>query len=188
MRRQFIGVSILVGLFLVLVGCGSTSILDIVSDKYPLEDVVESSTNPEDTARVFIAKDKSISKVSSFIQDKMEPGNASEIKDNKQVLVYNDYFVTLTTDENDPDNTVIEVASNGFVRDNYRPSFFNGFIAYYILDDILDVDDWGKRQSQRCVGKCYRGYNQSGGSYKGPTTPSSFRGSGNRGGGPGSGK
>ncbi len=178
----------MVGIFLLLVGCGSTSILEIISDEYPLEDVVESSTNSEDTARVFVAKDKSISKVSSFIKDKKEPTNKSEIKDNKQILIYEDYFVTLTKDENDPDNTLIEVASDGFARDNYRPSFFSGFIAYYILDEVFDVDDWGKRQSQRCAGKCYRGYNQSGGTYKGPTTPSSFRGSGNRGGGPGSGK
>jgi hypothetical protein len=175
-------------LFLFLVGCGATNISDRISEKYPLDDVVKSSTNADDTARVFLAKDQSISEVSSSIQKEVKPENSSEIKDKKQVLVYDEYFVTLTEDEENPENTVIEVATTGFVRDNYRPSFFDGLLAYYILDNIFDVDDWGRKQSKRCGGSCYGGYSKSGGHYKGPTIPSTFRGSGNRGGGPGTGK
>ncbi|MGP4080722.1 DUF4247 domain-containing protein [Pseudalkalibacillus sp. R45] len=187
MRRKAIGIFI-AAIFLLLVACGSGSILDWIAEHYPLEDVVESSTNPDDVARLYVAKDKSIQEVSKAIQDHMEPNNASEIKENKQVLVYDDHFVTLTQDEDDAESTNIEVASDEFVRDNYRPGFFNGFIAYYILDEILDVDDWKNKQNKRCGGKCYEGYNKSGGNYKGPAVPSSFRGSGNRGGGPGTGK
>jgi hypothetical protein len=191
MRRQFIGTSFIIGIFLFLVGCGSTSILNSISDKYPLEDVVESSTDADDTARIFVAKNENLSEVSTFIQGQNEPNDASEIKDNKQVLIYDDYFVTLTQDEDNAENTLIEVASHGFVRDNYSPSFFDGLLTYYLLSNLFGVDDWGKRQNQRCIGaagSCYKGYNQSGGAYKGPTAPSTFRGSGIRGGGPGTGK
>ncbi|WP_221563300.1 DUF4247 domain-containing protein [Alkalihalobacillus sp. TS-13] len=187
MRRKVIGISI-AATFLLLVACGSANVLDWIAEHYPLEDVVESSTDPDDVARLYVAKDKSIQEVSKAIKDQMEPENASEIKENKQILVYDDYFVTLTQDEDDPENTNIEVATDEFVRDNYRPGFFNGFIAYYILDRTFGVNDWRYKQDQRCGGKCYEGYNKSGGNYKGPATPSSFRGSGNRGGGPGTGK
>ncbi|WP_408010323.1 DUF4247 domain-containing protein [Pseudalkalibacillus sp. A8] len=187
MRRIVIGVS-MAAIFLLLVGCGSASILNYISDNYPLEDVVESSTNADDVARIFIAEDESITEVSESIRNGMEPEDASEIKDNKQILIYDDHFVTLTPDEVDPDNTLIEVASEEFARDNYTPGFFNGFIAYYILDSIFGVNDWRYKQDQRCGGQCYGGYNRTGGNYKGPATPSSFRGSGNRGGGPGTGK
>lgn len=181
----------MIGIFLLLAGCGSNSILDKISGKYPLQDVVESSTNSEDTATVFVAENEKLEDVSKAIQDMQDPNNASEIKDNKQVFIYDDYFVTLTTDEADPNNTLIEVASHGFARDNYSPGFFSGFFTYYLLDEIFDVDDWGKHQKARCLGStggCYQGYNTSGGSYKGPTSPSIFRGSSHRGGGPGAGK
>lgn len=191
MKRHVTGAVFLISTILLLIGCGMNSILDIISDKYPLVDVVESSTNSEDTARVFAAENQDLSEVSSFIQNEKDPDNVSEIKDNKQVLIYDDYFITLTKDEDNEDQTLIEVASHGFVRDNYSPDFFDGLIAYYILSNLFDVDDWSRRQRDRCVSAangCYQGYNASGGAYKGPSRPPSFRGSGVRGGGPGSGK
>lgn len=190
MKRRVNKASLLFGILLLLVGCGVAGIETIISDKYPLEDVVSSSMNQNDTAQVFIAENEPIEDVSSYIQDKRKPNNASEIKDHKQVLVYDDYFVTLTSDEGNPENTLIELATTGFVRDNYNPGFFNGFLAYYILDEILDVDDWGKRQNRRCMqgnNGCYQGYGYSGGHYKGLMLPS-LRGSSTRGGGPGAGK
>ncbi|WP_261132023.1 DUF4247 domain-containing protein [Bacillus sp. Marseille-Q3570] len=187
MRRKVIGISI-AATFLLLVACGSASVLDWIAEHYPLEDVVESSTDPDDVARIYVGEQQTISEVSSQIQKDHQPEESSEIKEDKQILVYDDYFVTLTQDEDDPDNTLIEVASNEFARDNYRPGFFNGFIAYYILDRTFGVNDWRYKQDQRCGTKCYGGYNHSGGNYKGPAVPSSFRGSGNRGGGPGTGK
>jgi hypothetical protein len=191
MKRQVIGAAFLISAILLLIGCGMNSILDIISDKYPLADVVESSTNSKDTARVFAAENQDLSEVSSLIQSEKKPDNVSEAKDDKQVLIYDDYFVTLTKDEEDSNDTIIEVASHGFVRDNYSPDFFDGLIAYYILSNLFNVNDWSNRQSNRCInaaGDCYKGYNASGGAYKGPARPSSFRGSLNRGGGPGAGK
>jgi hypothetical protein len=183
--------SLLFGVFILLVGCGLPNVANTISDRYPLEDVVASSTNRDDTAQVFVAENESISDVSSYIQDERKPNNTSEVKDNKQILVYDDYFVTLTADEANPENTLIEVASTGFARDNYSPSFFEGYLAYRILDQIFDVADWRKRQNQRCItannNACYQGYGTSGGYYKGPTAPT-LRGPGVRGGGPGTGK
>ncbi|TCP32075.1 uncharacterized protein DUF4247 [Scopulibacillus darangshiensis] len=166
------------------------TILDIVKDKYQIDDTVKSSVNQDDTAMIFLAKNQSIDDVSKALQKEKKPDRASNRVDNKKVLVYENYFVTLTKDDKDPKDTNIEVATYGFVRDNYRPSFFDGLLAYYILDNLFDVDDWHRKQGRRCYATngCYQGYNHSGGHYKGPGSKPLFRSSSIRGGGPNAGK
>ncbi|HET7626803.1 MAG TPA: DUF4247 domain-containing protein [Bacillales bacterium] len=186
-------VSVCMLLVLVLAGCGQT-VKDIVSATYPLKDTVQSSIDANDVARIYVAKNQSIDDVVQQLTKKKKPNRISDKQDGKQVLVYDDYFVTLMKSKANPDNTEIEVASYTFVRDNYRPSFFEGLLALYLLDELFDVDDWGKRQSSRCrhaFNPCYGGYVHSGGHYKGPQTVPSFRGSMSgffRGGGPNAGK
>ncbi|HEX6923245.1 MAG TPA: DUF4247 domain-containing protein [Bacillales bacterium] len=189
-RKRTLGLFLLVVLF--MAGCGTT-IKDIVADKYPLKDTVQSSIDQGDVARVYLAKGKSIDDVAGFLQNKQSPNRISNQQEGKQVLVYDEYFVTLMESKDNPENTEIEVATYTFVRDNYQPSFFNGLFAAYILADLFDVDDWGRRQRFRCqhsVNGCYGGYVGSGGHYKGPRKVPSFRGSlsGFRGGGPNAGK
>jgi hypothetical protein len=180
-------------LAVLLAGCGSfgQSIRDTIDEDYPLKDVVESSTNSDDEAFVYVAKKKNLDDVSKALQEKKSPDKVSEKNEGRQVLVYEDYFVTLMNDEDNPDNTLIEVANYGFVRENYRPSFFQGLLAMSLLNNFLGVNNWGSRQQSRCrasAAGCYGGYAGSGGNYKGPTTVPSFRKTSPRGGGPGAGK
>ncbi|HEU5138975.1 MAG TPA: DUF4247 domain-containing protein [Bacillales bacterium] len=192
-KRTMLGVFMCV--ILLVAGCGTT-IKDIVSEKYQMKDTVQSSIDQGDVARVYLAEGKSIDQVAKFLQGKKSPNRVSDQQDGKQVLVYDDYFVTLMEGKENPENTQLEVATYTFVRDNYQPSFFNGLFAAYILADLFDVDDWGRRQRFRCqnsVNGCYGGYVHSGGHYKGPRKTPSFRGSLSgsglfRGGGPNAGK
>jgi hypothetical protein len=174
---------------------GSTEVLDYTQENYPLVDVVKSSVNDQDVTRVFKAEGATIENVASQIQDNVsiEPVEVSEKIDDKQILVYDNYFVTMTVDPENSSNTLIEVANYGFVRDNYQPSFFNGLLVGWVLNEILDVDDWGKKQQNRCKysqGGCYGGYSVTGKGYKGPVGQPSLRGGSSsvRGGGPGTGK
>ncbi|WP_226614651.1 DUF4247 domain-containing protein [Guptibacillus hwajinpoensis] len=182
-------IGLLTAFILLLSACGITKdILEIVEGRYQLEDVVASSVDSNDTSKVYLAEED-IPSVATYLKEQIKPNEVSELKEGKQILVYDDYIVTLE-ESDEPSNTLVEVATVGFVRDNYQPDFFDGLLAYYILDEILDVDDWGKKQKNRCQsasGNCYGGYGSTGGSYKGPATIPSFRGS-NRGGGPGTGK
>ena len=171
----------------------SNGVNGYVSEQYPLIDAVKSGTNSEDTSRIYLAEGTGLNEVGEDLVTQEKPLDISERKDNKQILIYDQYFVTLTEDPNNEANTLIEVATNGFVRDNYNPDFFDGMIAMWILDDVLDIDDWGKKQKSRCQqssGDCYEGFGSKGGSYKGPGKLPSFRGESQniRGGGPGSGK
>ena len=184
-------ITLIVILTLLLTACSGfgRSILDVIQDRYQISDTVESSVDVDDTSKLFTTK-QSISEVEKTLTDEIKPERESEVVDGKQVLVYDDYFVTLSKDENNPDQTNIEVATYGFVRDNYRPSFFDGLLTYAILNQLFGVSNWSGLQGDRCntSGGCYEGYNKSGGHYKGPGSFPIFRSSTTRGGGPGEGK
>lgn len=87
---------------------------------------------------------------------------------------------------------MVEISTYDFVRNHYSPDFFDGLLVLWLLDEVLDVDDWGKKQRNKCSSNqadCYRGYGSSGGTFKTGGT-STVRGgtSSVRGGGPGTGK
>lgn len=196
--RQLISLLILM---VILSACGmergiaNSDILDYTEANYPLMDVVKSSSNQQDVTRIYKAEGLTIDEVATQLLSNLpsKPNEITEKVEDKQVLVYDKFFVTLTPESDNSKNTLVEVATYGFVRDNYQPSFFNGLMLGYMISNILDVDDWGKRQNSRCLqspGGCYGGYYQSGKGYKGPIGQPSLRGgtSSVRGGGPGTGK
>lgn len=188
MKKRKMGLFLL--LVLVLAGCGN-SIQGIVAKKYQMKDTVQSSTNSSDAAKVYVAKGQSISQVAQYLQKQKSPKKMSALQNGKQILVYNNKFVTLTKSKTNSNSTDIEIASYSFVRDNYRPSFFNGLLTAYFLSSLFNVPNWGSRQSQRCsqsMNPCYGGYRVSGGHYQGPRRPPTFRTSLFRGGGPNAGK
>lgn len=178
----------------VLSGCSSIfsdSILSYIKHHYEVKDNVSSSLNPNDPDQIFVAKNQTIPTVASDLKKAVGPKKISQFVNNKQVLVYDNYFVTLTKDQQAPNNTLIEVASYDFVRENYRPSFFDGLLTYYMLNNLLGVNNWASRQHTHCLGSvngCYQGYNHSGGHYKAPSSKPLFRSRTIRGGGPNAGK
>ncbi|WP_202081152.1 DUF4247 domain-containing protein [Caldalkalibacillus salinus] len=189
MKQLFGGVMLL--FILILAGCGLQDIDEIVSQKYTFVDVITSSSHHSDVSRVYRADDESIDQVVNYLTEQKEPQEISTKVDDKQSLIYDDHFVILTKD--DENNTLIEVATYGFVRENYRPSFFQGMYTYMLLDRMLDTRNWKTKQANRCQestsGECYGGYNTVGGGYyRGPTAPPISRGGSTRGGGPGTGK
>jgi hypothetical protein len=174
---------------------GTNDVSVYVESTYPLIDVVKSSANQQDVTRIFQVENKSIEEVAKELLEAVtkQPIEISENTGNKQVLVYERYFATLTTAPGNEANTLIEIATYGFVRDNYQPDFFDGLLVWWFLDEVLDVDDWGKKQKRRCAsspGGCYGTYGSSGKGFKGPVGQPSLRGGSSnvRGGGPGTGK
>ncbi|MFD1737100.1 DUF4247 domain-containing protein [Bacillus salitolerans] len=171
------------------------NVLYYAESNFPLIDVVKSSFNQQDMTRIFLAENKTIEDVANELLEhvKSKPIEVSQNTGEKQVLVYDNYFATLTKDPNNESNTFLEIATYGFVRDNYQPDFFDGLLVLWLLDEVLDVDDWGKKQKKRCTDSgenCYRTYGNIGGGFKGPVGQPSLRGGSSnvRGGGPGTGK
>ena len=52
-------------------------------------------------------------------------------------LVYSDKMYNLQKDKEKPSDTLIEVSNEEFVRQNYQPSFLQGYIMGSILNDIF---------------------------------------------------
>ncbi|MGX4667998.1 DUF4247 domain-containing protein [Cerasibacillus sp. JNUCC 74] len=191
---------VLISLLLLLAACDSQAksegtlfdhrIAEFIDDNYTFQDIVSSQEDSSDISEVYIAEDKSIDEVVSELREHEEPDRISDRSDQKQALVYDNLFVIVTEDEDDSDNSTVEIASQQFVRDNFQPSFFHGLFAYWLLDEILDVDDWAKKRQNNCRNSndCYGGYHSSGGHYKKSGGSKSIRSSTIRGGGPGTGK
>lgn len=161
-------------------GNTSNEIDDIIEANFPLMDIVSGEGNQN--SDVYATTVLSVSELESVFTSAIKPDKVSEVKNNQQILIYPNHFVTLKINEEDSDVVLIEVASNEFVRRNYAPSFLGTYFAIRILDDVLDVDDWGKKRARECKSRnCYGGYT---GKYGPPARGNTSY----RGGGPGAGK
>ena len=202
-ERMKKSLAVLILAMVTLAGCGPSidsgggsifkeGVVDFINNNYTFTDTVASAEDNSNYSEVYIAENQSIDEVAQAIQNHQEPVRVSEKKDNKQVLVYDQMFVIMTADEQNGANTMIEVANDQFVQNNYSPDFFDGLLLLWVLDEVLDVDDWGKKQRLKCSNNpalCYGGYSSSGGAFKG-YNKSPIRGGSSsvRGGGPGAGK
>jgi len=156
---------------------------DLVRKTFPLLDQVQGNQGNQE-ADIYVTQEFEIQELSEIIAEKYPPDRESDYNDGKKVLIYADTFITFKQSEQDQDVTLIEIASDRFVRNNYSPNFFNGLFAMMVLNRVLDVDDWDKKRRGACAsGGCYGGY-----SVKKYSSSGSFRGSTRRGGGPSSGK
>ncbi|KGX84476.1 hypothetical protein N783_14235 [Pontibacillus marinus BH030004 = DSM 16465] len=158
---------------------------DFVSSTFPLLDKVRGNQSNQE-ARIYVTQRFGVKELSNIVSEKFKPDRESDYNNGKKVLIYADTFITFKQSEQSSDVTLIEIASDRFVRNNYSPNFFNGLFALWVLDEVLDVDDWGKKRRKACLsGGCYGGYSSE--KYRSGSS-GSFRGSSGRGGGPSSGK
>ncbi|MBM7580366.1 DUF4247 domain-containing protein [Jeotgalibacillus terrae] len=195
MKRSIMSVMIIT-VMMFTAACGNSGgsifkdgIEDYISTTYTLYDTVESAENSDRYARIYQAENTNLSSVSDSLQSHETPDEMSEINNGKQIFIYDDVFVTLTESEEDADNTMIEVAEQEFARNNYGPSFFEGYLLASLISNIFG-NNWYDSRSRQCninPERCYGGYN-SAGSYVGKNSTPTIRGSSNRGGGVGFGK
>lgn len=196
-KRALVSV-IIAGVLVFLAACGNGSgstfsedIEDFISDNYQLYDTVSSTENSGNFSTIYLADNQDISAVAKKLQNHSKPTEMSELKDDKQILVYDDQFVTLTKSKENSADTLVEVADEDFVRHNYRPSFFQGYLLASFINNLFG-NNWSRDRNQACrvnPDHCYGGYNSSGGFAGKKGTPSVRGGSSSvRGGGPGTGK
>ncbi|MFD2926222.1 DUF4247 domain-containing protein [Halobacillus naozhouensis] len=163
----------------------TSSIEELIRKGFPLLDTVKTDRG---ISEIYMTQELTLPKVTELLKKNIPPEEVSERNDGKQVLVYPEHFVILQESDAEPGLVLIELSSDEFVRNHYSPSFFQGLLAYSLLNRMLDSDDWARKRASTCqsTGNCYGGYNKYGGYNSGK--PGSFRGSSNRGGGPGAGK
>ncbi|WP_203364457.1 DUF4247 domain-containing protein [Bacillus sp. REN10] len=183
---------LLAALIAILSGCGNGKVEEYISEQYMLIDVVQSPSSDKDNSYVYQAENQSVPDVAKELIGVEKPEETGKYVNGKQVLIYDHHLIILTKDPDNEADTLIEVATEGFVRDYYRPSFFQGMLIGHVLTNMFGKD-WDHKQRNRCGPThnedCYEGYGSSGGGYYGNWgSSSSGRGSTFRGGGPGEGK
>lgn len=155
----------------------SNDIDDIIEANFSLMDVVSVDS---DKAEIYATKRFELNELADVLTATIEPDKESEVKDNQQILIYPNYFVTLKVSPDDKNALIIELAGDEFVKQNYSPSFLQTYFAFSLLNSVIGGNNWGCRS-----GNCYGGYTGRG--YYPNGTPN--RGSSSyRGGGPGAGK
>ncbi|GIO23373.1 DUF4247 domain-containing protein [Oceanobacillus sp. J11TS1] len=145
-------------------------IADIIDDNFPLMNTIKENSQ---TAEIYATKEFDLTGLSSVLSTAIKPEEISEVKDNQQILIYPDDFVTLRESDEDQDVLLIEVASDEFVRKNYSSNFLSTYFTIRVLENMLGADNWGSQSRGE-----YRGMKNV--PRRGDTT---FRG-----GGPGAGK
>ncbi|SDJ65832.1 DUF4247 domain-containing protein [Salimicrobium halophilum] len=157
-----------------------TSVDDMIEETFPQLDTVQTDRG---RSEIYMTSKFNLREVEELITSEVPPAEVGDRQSDKQALIYPDEFVILKESEEEAGLVLIELAEKEFVRNNYRPSFFDGMLAYALLNRAFGTNDWQNRQRDRCAsGGCYGGYSMYGGN------SGSFRGSSNRGGGPGVGK
>lgn len=109
-----------------------------IQDRYPLESVAKEG---KQESYVYRAANRSVPEVAKELINEREPKQASKEDENQMFLVYSDKIYNLQKDKEKPSDTLIEISNKEFVRQNYQPSFLQGYIMGSILNDIFGSKD-----------------------------------------------
>lgn len=119
-----------------------------VSESYPLESV---NKNGNETSYVYRAENRTVPEVANEIAEEKKPQEISKEDMERMFLVYSNEIYHIQQDPDKPEDSLIEISSKEYVRNNYSSSFLQGYITASIIGELFDsLDDLGK-------GK-YRGY------------------------------
>lgn len=134
------------------------AISDTVKEQYPLESVNGSGNQ---TSYVYRAADQTVPEVAKQLVDKKKPEQQSKESTERMFLVYNDEVIQIQQAPDDPTDSLIEIDSKEYVRNNYSSSFLEGYLLASVLNDLFDHGRYGTGT--------YRGYSSKD-TYKPKTT------------------
>jgi len=123
-----------------LAACG-----DAIKDTFPLESVTK---NGSQSSYVYRAENQTVPEVAKQIADNRKPEQVSKEDTERMFLVYADELVHVQKDPAKPTDTLIEVDSKEYVRNNYASDFLQGYITASIIGSLFDSFGGGS----------YRGY------------------------------
>jgi len=123
------------------------AVSDTVKDQYPLESVNGSGNQ---TSYVYRAENRSVPDVAADLIKQRDPKQQSDVSTERMFLVYSDEIIHLQQAPDKPADTLIEIDSTEYVRQNYSSGFLEGYLIASVLDDLFDKGKYGS-------GK-YRGY------------------------------
>ncbi|SFL27094.1 protein of unknown function [Paenibacillus sp. 1_12] len=140
-------------IFPILAACSDAG--NFVKDNYSLVDVQGQGKN---TAKVYSVEGKDVPTVSNEIAANEKPKEMSKESLDQMFLVYNSRIINVQKDPDKENNTLVEIDSIEYAKENYDSSFLQGYVAASVLQSLL--------------GSSWLNGNRSGSDYKGyRTTP-----------------
>ncbi|MBT2287881.1 DUF4247 domain-containing protein [Paenibacillus albidus] len=126
----------------VLGGCGAPN----PKESYPLE-----SVNRDGNAESFVyrASEQTVTEAAEALQSQQTPDQVSAASDERMFLVYGDQVYHLQQDPDNAADTLVEVNSREYVRNNYDSGFLQTYLTARLIGELFD--------SARSTGS-YRGY------------------------------
>lgn len=104
-------------------------------------------------ANVYRVERASVPEVARDLAERATPDHVSEASEERMILSYPDELVSVYRDVDQAEDTLVEVASTTFVRNNYSPSFLEGYLLGSLIGNIFG-SGWQNRDWNRP----YRGY------------------------------
>ncbi|KEO84520.1 DUF4247 domain-containing protein [Tumebacillus flagellatus] len=172
MQRLTRTIALTLALTVFTVGCGMENSANFIKNQYALEDVKGSGDTQQ---KVYRAPGQTVPDVAKKIADEQKPDEMSKESTERMFLVYPQTLIHVQQDPNKKEDALIEVDTKEFVRQNYDPSFLNGFLAASLLSNIFG-SGWRSYRGGGYTGvgydPTYRG-RTGGGTYTPPyTSPS----------------
>jgi len=115
-----------------LSGCGAPA---VVQETYPLESVNRSG---DATSYVYRASNQSVPEVADALTAQRTPEQISPVSSERMFLVYGSQWYHLQQDPQIPQDTLVEVDSEAYVRNNYDTSFLQMYLTARLLGSLFN--------------------------------------------------
>ncbi|MFB6364769.1 DUF4247 domain-containing protein [Paenibacillus elgii] len=139
--------------FTLLAACGDAG--NYVKDNYSLIDV---QGQGKSTAKIYSVAGKNVPTVAKEIADKEKPTEMSKDSEERMFLVYDNKIINVQKDINTEGNTLVEVDSIQYAKENYNSSFLQGYVAATLLQSLFGG---GWFNNSRGSDSDYKGYTSS---------------------------
>lgn len=116
-----------------LSGCGAGA--PNVKETYPLESV---NRNGNATSYVYRAANQSVTAVADTFSSQQIPDQISPVNNERMFLVYGSQWYHLQQDIQKPEDTLVEIDSEQYVRDNYDTSFLQMYLTARLIGSLFN--------------------------------------------------
>lgn len=138
----------LILVFALLAGCGDSG--NYIKENYSLIDV---QGQGKSTAKIYSVTGKDVPTVAHELEQQEKPQEISKESTERMFLVYDNKIIHVQKDPNNENTTLVELDSVQYAKDNYDPSFLQGYLTATLLQSLFGGGWFNSHK-----GYDYRGY------------------------------
>ncbi|WP_282936723.1 DUF4247 domain-containing protein [Paenibacillus sp. RC67] len=151
MKKHWVQWLAILMVFALLTACGNAG--NYIKDNYSLIDVQGQGKN---TAKIYSVEGKDVPSVAKELANNEKPKETSKESADQMFLVYDNKIINLQKDPNNASNTLVELDSIEYAKQNYDSSFLQGYVAASLLQSLFG-GGWSNNRGS----SDYRGYTSS---------------------------